>query len=342
MLTVIAKDASSAMDEIISKLGSDAMIVATRKVEKGVEVTATSDPLLLHENLRVKATENTLNASQNNGMQAKIIELPVEKPSKNANSVKQKILSTLDHQLDELLRENTQTQTATTPLETLKRALGDDQNFKEDLRVNNPKKEMIIEKFARLLTRFDFGLVESADEIYVVGDTGVGKSTIVGKLAFVLGQSPNPAEAILIETNKHKYIEHSILQTVASVLGKQYNQGADNLFHTDCVIKEINTNEFLEDRSYPSAENKQLIFLVLPAGLSTKTYTSVLSKFKNYKIQIVLTKIDEYDIELEDMFVFYNANATIALFSASPDISDGVCVATEQVLSGFIKQKMDG
>ena len=342
MLTVIAKDASSAMDEIISKLGSDAMIVATRKVEKGVEVTATSDPLLLHENLRVKAAENTLNASQNNGMQAKIIELPVEKPSKNANSLKRKILSTLDHQLDELLSENTQTQTATTPLETLKRALGDDQNFKEDLRVNNPKKEMIIEKFARLLTRFDFGLVESADEIYVVGDTGVGKSTIVGKLAFVLGQSPNPAEAILIETNKHKYIEHSILQTVASVLGKQYNQGADNLFHTDCVIKEINTNEFLEDRSYPSAENKQVIFLVLPAGLSTKTYTSVLSKFKNYKIQIVLTKIDEYDIELEDMFVFYNANATIALFSASPDISDGVCVATEQVLSGFIKQKMDG
>jgi flagellar biosynthesis GTPase FlhF len=342
MLTVIAKDASSAMDEIISKLGSDAMIVATRKVEKGVEVTATSDPLLLHENLRVKSNENILHTSQNNGVQAKIIELPVEKSSKNANSVKRKILSTLDHQLDELLSENTQTQTATTPWETLKRALGGDQNFKEDLRANNLKKEMIIEKFARLLTRFDFGLVESADEIYVVGDTGVGKSTIVGKLAFVLGQSPNPAEAILIETNKHKYIEHSILQTVASVLGKQYNQGADNLFHTDCVIKEINTNEFLEDRSYPSAENKQVIFLVLPAGLSTKTYTSVLSKFRNYKIQIVLTKIDEYDIELEDMFVFYNANATIALLSASPDISDGVCVATEQVLSGFIKQKMDG
>ena len=342
MLTVIAKDASSAMDEIISKLGSDAMIVATRKVEKGVEVTATSDSLLLHENLRVKSTESTLHTSQNNGVQSKIIELPVEKPSKNANSVKRKILSTLDHQLDELLSENTQTQTATTPWETLKRALGDDQNFKEDLRANNLKKEIIIEKFARLLTRFDFGLVESADEIYVVGDTGVGKSTIVGKLAFVLGQSPNPAEAILIETNKHKYIEHSILQTVASVLGKQYNQGADNLFHTDCVIKEINTNEFLEDRSYPSAENKQVIFLVLPAGLSTKTYTSVLSKLKNYKIQIVLTKIDEYDIELEDMFVFYNANAKIALFSASPDISDGVCVATEQVLSGFIKQKMDG
>ena len=342
MLTVVAKDASSAMDEIISKLGSDAMIVATRKVEKGVEVTATSDSLLLHENLRVKSTESTSHTSQNNGVQSKIIELPVEKPSKNANSVKRKILSTLDHQLDELLSENTQTQTATTPWETLKRALGDDQKFKEDLRANNLKKEMIIEKFARRLTRFDFGFVESADEIYVVGDTGVGKSTIVGKLAFVLGQSPNPAEAILIETNKHKYIEHSILQTVASVLGKQYKQGADNLFHTDCVIKEINTNEFLEDRSYPSAENKQVIFLVLPAGLSTKTYTSVLSKFKNYKIQIVLTKIDEYDIELEDMFVFYNANATIALFSASPDISDGVCVATEQVLSGFIKQKMDG
>lgn len=342
MLTVTAKDASSAMDEVISKLGPEAMIVATRKVEKGVEVTATSDPLLLNENLRIKATANPVDASQNNGLEAKIIELPVEKSSRSANSVKRKILLTLDHQLDELLSETRQTQTATTPWETLKRALGDDHSFKEDLRANNLKKEVIIEKFARLLTRFDFGCVESADEIYVVGDTGVGKSTIAGKLAFVLGQSPNPAEAILIETNKHKYIEHSILQTVASVLGKQYNQGADNLFHTDCVIKEINTNEFLEDRSYPSAENKQVIFLVLPAGLSTKTYTSVLSKFKNYKIQIVLTKIDEYDIELEDMFVFYNANATIALFSASPDISDGVCVATEQVLSGFIKQKMDG
>lgn len=342
MLTVIAKDASSAMDEVVSKLGPDAMIVATRKVEKGVEVTATSDPLLLHENLRIKATENTVDASQNNGVEAKIIELPVEKSSRNANSVKRKILSTLDYQLDELLSEITQTQTATTPWETLKRALGEDQNFKENFRANNLKKEVIIEKFARLLTRFDFGFVESADEIYVVGDTGVGKSTIAGKLAFELGQGPDPSEAILIETNKHKYTEHSMLQTVASVLGKQYNQGVGNLFHTDCVIKEINTNEFLEDRSHPSAENKRVIFLVLPAGLSTRTYTSVLSKFKNYKIQIVLTKIDEYDIELEDMFVFYNADATIALFSAGPDISDGVCIATEQVLSGFIKQKMDG
>ena len=122
----------------------------------------------------------------------------MEKSSKNANSVKRKILSTLDHQLDELLSEITQTQTATTPWETLKRALGDDHNFKEDLRANNLKKEVIIEKFARLLTRFDFGCVESADEIYVVGDTGVGKSTIAGKLAFVLGQGTDPAETILI------------------------------------------------------------------------------------------------------------------------------------------------
>ena len=65
MLTVTAKDASSAMDEVISKLGPEAMIVATRKVEKGVEVTATSDPLLLNENLRIKATANPVDASQN-------------------------------------------------------------------------------------------------------------------------------------------------------------------------------------------------------------------------------------------------------------------------------------
>ena len=342
MLTVIAKDATSAMDEVISKLGPDAMIVATRKVQEGVEVTATSDPLLLNENLRIKATENTLKVSQNEEQKAKIIELPVEKFPRNSNSVKRKILSTLDHQLDELFIEITQTQTAATPWEILKRALGEDQNFKEDLRAKNHKKEVIIEKFASLLTRFDFESVKNADEIYVIGDAGVGKSTIAGKLAFVLGQSSDLAEPVLIETNKHKYTEHSMLQTVARILGKQYNQGVDNLFHTDRTIKEINTNEFLENRSYPSTGNKQVIFLVLPAGLSMRTYETALSKFKDYKVQIVLTKIDEYDIELEDMFVFYRADATIALLSAGPDISDGVCVATEQVLSGFIKQKMDG
>ena len=32
MLTVVAKDTPTAMDEVISKLGTDAMIVSTRKV----------------------------------------------------------------------------------------------------------------------------------------------------------------------------------------------------------------------------------------------------------------------------------------------------------------------
>ena len=55
MYTVTAKDASTAMDEVIAKLGSDAMIVSTRRVENGVEITATSDVLDLSNRI-VKST----------------------------------------------------------------------------------------------------------------------------------------------------------------------------------------------------------------------------------------------------------------------------------------------
>ena len=55
MYTVTAKDASTAMDEVIAKLGSDAMIVSTRRVENGVEITATSDVLDLSNRI-IKST----------------------------------------------------------------------------------------------------------------------------------------------------------------------------------------------------------------------------------------------------------------------------------------------
>lgn len=52
MLIVTAKDSATAMDEIVSKLGSDAMIISTKRVETGIEITATSDILDLKTRLK--------------------------------------------------------------------------------------------------------------------------------------------------------------------------------------------------------------------------------------------------------------------------------------------------
>ena len=57
MLTVVAKDASTAMDEISAKLGADAMIISTRRVDNGVEVTATSDVIDLAQRVKMKSAK---------------------------------------------------------------------------------------------------------------------------------------------------------------------------------------------------------------------------------------------------------------------------------------------
>ena len=71
-ITVKAADSASAMEEIEKRLGADAMIVSTNRVDGQIEIVATNDdpskyqktpePLVLDKNYRIKGFSEVLNS----------------------------------------------------------------------------------------------------------------------------------------------------------------------------------------------------------------------------------------------------------------------------------------
>ena len=349
MLTVIAKDTSAAMDEVVSKLGTDAMIVSTRKVSEGVEVTATGESTLEFQSNRKKpykklaeeylakphAITNPANDASQQSQPEAVTEL-----ARQTQLIKSQIYATIDTQLDQLVEDLKKDVSVTTPWGLMQNALANDINFEDNFTSEVIDKDAVIDKFARLLSKVDTDALYEADEIFLVGGSGAGKSTLAAKLALLLEQKQNCSAITLVETNKNT--DCSILQTFAEKTGKQYGHDDVECGQHEKLIKEITINDFFEKKYSHESGRKQVFLLVLPAGLSTKSYKSVLTKFEACDVQIALTKIDEFDIELADMIELYNAGKQVALFSASPDISSEVCLAAEKVMNSYIKENMSG
>lgn len=349
MLTVIAKDTSTAMDEVVSKLGTDAMIVSTRKVSEGVEVTATGESTLEFQSNRKKpekklaeehlAKPHTITNPANDASQQSQPDAVTEL-ARQTQLIKSQIYATIDTQLDQLVEDLKKDVSVTTPWGLIQNALANDINFEDNFTSEIIDKDAVIDKFARLLSKVDTDALYEADEIFLVGGSGTGKSTLAAKLALLLEQKQNCSAITLVETNKNT--DCSILQTFAEKTGKQYGHDDVECGQHEKLIKEITIDDFFEKKYSNESGRKQVFLLVFPAGLSTKSYKSVLTKFEAYDVQIALTKIDEFDIELADMIELYNAGRKVALFSASPDILSEVCLAAEKVINSYIKENMSG
>ena len=102
-ITVKAVDSASAMEEIEKRLGADAMIVSTNRVDGQIEIVATNDdpskyqkppePLVLDKNYRIKGFSEVLNSklsAEDKPLKSEISEND-RKIAKNAENIKLEI-----------------------------------------------------------------------------------------------------------------------------------------------------------------------------------------------------------------------------------------------------------
>ena len=349
MLTVVAKDTPTAMDEIISKLGTDAMIVSTRKVGSEVEVKATSGPI----NVDRDVTANSIDPkkfsemiSDNEGVQlsnideTKVIKLPLAEGSAHVPSAKEKLLSVMSDHIDIYFNEVKSQSKDETAWGALRKLLSEDINFVDEFKKNPIDQAGIIKKFANLLTSGDPQAIFDARNIFVVGENGVGKSTLVGKIAVMLDSKNKNSHTKIIEINSHKYTNHSMLETIAKIIGKEHSFELNQEHKHHNFILESSIEDFVTGKTSYNKNQDDLILIAVPAGLSTKSYRDVLGKMKGYDAQIALTRVDEYDIDLEDMIEVFKTSLKLSLFSANSEITSGVSPVTPEIISSFVAENI--
>ena len=343
MYTVTAKDASTAMDEVIAKLGSDAMIVSTRRVENGVEITATSDVLDLSNRI-VKST-----TSENERREPRELS-PI--PTIRSHRVKmggvdnEKEVSSrkrLIEEIEALLDEHGLSQT-----KTLNSFLDRYVNFFEvsnrfTRKFCNRKyllNEFIEEFVSDIVSEGDIRLDETR-QLFIIGNNGVGKSTFSSKLCNELRKKSSCAEVQIIEANNKGYSPSTLLSVSAKMMKQKYS--TTPMLTNDieyATITEMNISQFVQSMEKEPKGKTAEVVLTVPSGMNYYAISKILRAVEPYRPKIAFTKLDEQDLSVEELMAVYNSGLKVVFLSADEKLSEGLCYATKDILTWFLTDRI--
>ena len=366
MLTVTAKDSSTAMDEIVSKLGSDAMIISTRRVETGIEITATSDILDLKSRLNKREMDPVSFKSNrtliNKGEAGNIESVKETSLNTNDENFKTAFLNDIKMLLDKYQSQLTPTFNEMTFLSDVLVKQDGHTRFNNRFSNNQYNREKFIEIFSREIVDIDHSELLNSSIIYIVGPSGSGKSTFAAKLVYTLKEKFSDTEFFLLEANRNNFVEQSILSFCAKITGLCYRDKLEEITNdhrnkvveldqdTYLTLKETNDHrikvvELDLDTYLTLKETKKLnadakTFLTIPAGSSCSLIASILKKLKTVKPRVVFTKLDESDVNFDEVVEIFNFDCKLSFLSANAKLSEGLCFATNEIMSWFLNDRL--
>ena len=342
MYTVTAKDASTAMDEVIAKLGSDAMIVSTRRVANGVEITATSDVLDLSNRI-VKSTTSENERREPIGIKT----IPtIRSHSVKMNGVDNDKVSSrkrLIEEIEALLDEHglSQTKSLNSFLDRYVNFFEGSTRFTTNFCSRKYLLNEFIEEFVSdIVAEGEIRLGETR-QLFVIGNNGVGKSTFSSKLCNELRKNSSGAEVQIIEANNKGYSPSTLLSVSAKMMKQKYStipiltNDVEN-----ATITEMNISQFVQSmEKEPKVKNAEVV-LTVTSGMNYDALSKILRTVQRYRPKIAFTKLDEQDLSVEELMAIYNFGLKVVFLSADEKLSEGLCYATKDILTWFLSDRI--
>ena len=364
-LTVKAMDTATAMDEIVNKLGPDAVILSTSKIDGKIVMEAAS------------GTQPTQGRLMNEKQFSNILsEKMIDTPGKNKT----------DPGLEKMLPTAKEFQNLQSQMSQIQKMLsglfitdldGVNQDLSSNSRVilqqagfssqvlNDFKTaylgktfrngcDQFLSDISSHLTYYDSESLLSKKFIFITGQSGTGRTTMVGKLTASLKEALPNKSVITAEMITSGQQRSSRLQDFCRLLNSQvYTIGVDT---SASDFNEIKSNEvMIVDMAMPvSNATEKLteilpsvgpenvgIILTVPASTSAKMIEITLNDTKLLEPMVALTKLDECEVTTAEFSSFATINAKIGLFSASKSIADAPLFASESVLMQYLKENLD-
>ena len=362
--TVIAKDTSSAMDDIISQLGEEAVILSTNHKDGKVHMTATTE--------NVSKTPRRLKPSQ---QFSKIFEsrmlndqfLTKDKPLELDNAFNDTGASTA--QLRALRNEikdikNMLSSVVVTEPQNLNDNVASTTALKLRQSGFSPKVVKKLEKsflgkdyetgrvsflrsLAQTLIPFDIENLKEKQIFYIIGSSGSGRTTLAAKLAALLADNRSNS-VILSELQNGKSVMSENLRGFARLLNlktaiieKDKAPTSEEDFQKTIIDVSLDLSQSIESikasRKIYGHKNVCVI-LTLPGGSSNKLIEMLNKSSENLEPLIALSKLDECEIGPEEFSKLSELNSKIGIITGTNDLVGSIALSSENVLTQYLKE----
>ena len=371
-ITVIAKDSTSAMEDVFEQLGEDAYIIETTKKNGKVSMMATNDSILTKETHRpsVRAFSKIFdskmidtNASPRKPF-AEIVSTQDALIAKNNSTASKDDFEILKAEISSL--KSMMTGLMITEREGLSVELG--HSLPVQLMQSGFSPE-IIERFSSSFAdqeqergRFSFLrslsrklIAPFAENIYdsriiaLVGGSGSGKTTLAGKIAACCVDTAKFGKPTLVSVTPRASQSIDDLKSFGRLLNmpvKQVEIGSvlpllkqtDTQFILDISPDADNIVQLLEQAIDVFSPREIAIIQTLVGNYNRQMITHQTSLYESLEPMIALTKLDECELSPIELSALVSARAQIALLTGTRSIVGAIAIASETILSQYLKE----
>jgi flagellar biosynthesis GTPase FlhF len=366
----LASDSASAMEEVVKKLGPDALIVSTSKRGNKVEIEATnsfssqqkqkdvrdnfSDVLhskidFLREKQRNRIysrTSNEFDASNsgnsliNHNQSSEMVKLQGQ--IKHLQNMLSGMVITDEKGLNEKTGNSISLklrQLEFTPeiVSSLKPAY-DGLNIDRGL-------SAFVKAFANRIACDEIQDIFKSQVIFVIGPSGAGKTTLSAKLAARIMEENKQVKPTLVSTESQVVNRRDDLAYYSKLLNiPKLNYRIDQnckSFTSICAGQKIVDLSLIAEESKYLIENvreqlgatKVTTVLCLPSGSSRQLLTSQINKYRDFQPIIAFTKVDECQLYARELCVLANKNVKVGFMTGSKTILSSLALSEPNVLA---------
>ena len=346
-ITVKAADSASAMEEIEKRLGADAMIVSTNRVDGQIEIVATNDdpskyqktpePLVLDKNYKIKGFSEVLNSklsADDKPLQSEISENHSQ-ILKNAENIKAEI-----DKIVELSSELNEINESESSVHELFQMSGVKKSLLQKAEYSDGK--ISIKDASKILAKsFIQGKCDHFENssIYIVkGHEGAGKTLFVKKLKNLFEtQNDGKSCTVFEQVNPKKSladIKSWISKNKSQIIEKK-KIGIVELSNTE------NIDDFLLNLSKLENKIKFSVVNVIPVGNSYEYLIKNMPKRQLENEYLALTKLDLCDLSILEIAAFVELNHKCMFFSGVPSSDEGLYFAKVEQTAEHILQTIE-
>lgn len=362
-----------AMQLIRKELGKDAVILNSREIRTGgflglfsrkqLEVVAALDPDAIEEDTKrlhrsAKPSKRVIaekaeNVQEPSGNEELLMELrQLKQLVKHQGSGEEEFSSAFASARDYLIAQDIDEDIAKDLVKTAIEKLGD-QKTEDPEKISRVIKKLIEE---RLLTVQSKKRFDPSRLTYLVGPTGVGKTTTIAKLA-AKAMLEHKRKVGLITGDTYRIAAIEQLKTYAKILDipvevayspAEFRKAADQLADCEMIFADTAGRNFKEDKYI--AEISEIvsnspasdITLVLPLTGKPEDLHKISEQFKNIPVtNILFTKLDETDSYGSILNIVCKYGWPISHIANGQDVPDDLISPTAAEISELIAGEMN-